>query len=92
MSGFGRDDTAQDEWKPRLALVALAIFSAGLLFACIWGDAATQTTMMGGSLVMASNALNYFFQSSASGAKKDQTIADANQALAVSTPPNQQVQ
>ena len=32
----------------------------------------------------------YWLGSSVSSARKDQTIADANQALAVSTPPNQQ--
>lgn len=84
-----RTQAALDDWKPRLALVALGIFAAAIVFACVWGDAATQTTMFGGSLVMASNALNYFFQSSAASARKDQTIADANQALAVSTPPQQ---
>lgn len=72
-----------------LAFTALAIFAGALGCVFMWGDNTLQSVMVGAAIFMAKETMGFYTQTSASSARKDQTIADGQAALAVSTPPNQ---
>lgn len=60
---------------PGLALIAEAVFSSGLALAFIYGNETQQTTMLTAAIGLSATAFGFFYQSSFSGRKKDETIA-----------------
>lgn len=71
---------------PALATVVLAIFAGALAASCFLADTTLRTTMFTGSLALATSAAGYFFGSSQSSQKKDETIAQAAADLGQSAP------
>lgn len=60
---------------PGLALIAEIIFAAGLALSFAFGNETQQTTMLTAAIGLSATAFGFFYQSSMSGRKKDETIA-----------------
>ena len=71
---------------PSLAAGVLLIFAGALVASFIWADSTLRTTMATGALALATSAGGFYWGSSASSQKKDETIAQAAQDLAQSKP------
>lgn len=60
---------------PGLALIAEVIFASGLALSFSYGNETQQTTMLTAAIGLSATAFGFFYQSSMSGRKKDETIA-----------------
>lgn len=78
------------ETRAYLAFASLLIFAAALAGAFMWGDNTLQTVMVSAAVFMAKELIGFYTRTSASSAKKDDMNARAIDALAGSTPPQQQ--
>lgn len=78
----------QAPWWANYALggAILVVFAGALAASCMIGNDTLRTTMLTASVTLASMVAGYFFGSSQSSAKKDDSLAAANAALAQSTP------
>lgn len=78
---------------PALGAMVFTIFWVALGLAFLWGNETQQTTMLTAAVTLSSGVLGYFFGSSSSNQRKDETIArmkgvppDSPVAIAVSNP------
>jgi len=69
-----------------LAFALVGLLAATLILSFIQDDAGTRNLVVGAILGYVAAVVQYFFGSSDSSRKKDDTIADATVALATSTP------
>lgn len=60
---------------PGLALIAEIIFACGMALSFAYGNETQQTTMLTAAIGLSATAFGFFYQSSISGRKKDETIA-----------------
>lgn len=71
---------------PGLGALVLMIFAGAVVASCFIGNETLQTTMFTAAVTMAGGVVAFYWGSSQGSQKKDETIAQANAALAQSAP------